>query len=159
MKTKKAVHRERLSGVFAPITTSFDDGTNREFRSLSTPESMDLLKKVVKTAFPDKVVMAGTGAESTSASRALASGCGGGRSLWKPGHPLLFRQKSVRYDLIDLSVQVVEKPSIPVLLYNNSGVTGITMSTTVIKEASSHSEILGMRDSSSGNLNAYILKA
>ena len=95
MNQEKTMHREKLSGVFAPVTTSFDDrgnllpdrmgfniqklnssrlrgylvlGTNGEFRSLSTAEQMEVLKIVVKAASPDKVIMAGTGAESTHGS-------------------------------------------------------------------------------------------
>jgi 4-hydroxy-2-oxoglutarate aldolase len=61
--------------------------------------------------------------------------------------------------LINHFVQVAEKSPIPVLLYNNPGVTGITISTTVVKEVSSHPKIVGMKDSSPGNLSAYILSA
>jgi 4-hydroxy-2-oxoglutarate aldolase len=61
--------------------------------------------------------------------------------------------------LINHFIQVAERSPIPVLLYNNPGVTGITMSTTVIKEVSSHPKIAGMKDSSPGNLSAYILNA
>jgi len=95
MAQERARHLEKLSGVFAPITTPFDEkgnllldkmasniqklnqsrlrgylvlGTNGEFRSLSAPEQMELLKVVAKTASPDKVIMAGTGAESTRVS-------------------------------------------------------------------------------------------
>jgi 4-hydroxy-2-oxoglutarate aldolase len=87
--------RDRLSGVFAPITTPFNKegdllleelssniqrlnssrlrgylvlGTNGEFRSLSGSEQVEVLKTVVKTASSDKVIMAGTGAESTKVS-------------------------------------------------------------------------------------------
>jgi 4-hydroxy-2-oxoglutarate aldolase len=61
--------------------------------------------------------------------------------------------------LIDHFIQVAERSPIPVLLYNNPGVTNITMSATVVKEVSSHPKILGMKDSSPGNLSAYILNA
>jgi 4-hydroxy-2-oxoglutarate aldolase len=187
MKTEKAVHRERLSGVFAPITTPFDDqgkvlldkmafnieklnssrlrgylvlGTNGEFRSLSTPESMDILKTVVKAASPDKVIMAGTGAESTSVSIELChQAAEAGAHYGSLITPYFFAKKMSDSALINHFTQVAEKSPIPVLLYNNPGVTGITMSTAVIKEVSSHPKILGMKDSSPGNLSAYILNA
>src|SRR3990172_10043216 len=83
--------RERLAGVFAPITTPFrgdrvDEkglvhniekmnanglrgyfvlGTNGEYKALSVPERWDVLKTVVRRRGRDKVVMAGCGAEST----------------------------------------------------------------------------------------------
>ena len=180
-------HRERLSGVYAPITTPFDEkgnllldkmasnieslnrsrlrgylvlGTNGEFRALSTSESMDLLRTVVETAAPDKVVMAGTGAESTKVSIELCR-----MAAEKGAHygslitPYFFAKKMSDKALIQHFVEVAEASPIPVLLYNNPGVTGITMSTTVIKEVSSHPKILGMKDSSPGNLTAYVLNA
>ena len=187
MGQEKTLHREKLSGVYAPITTPFDDrgnilldkmafniqklngsrlrgylvlGTNGEFRSLSTPEQMEVLKTVVKTASSDKVIMAGTGAESTNGSielchQAAEMGAHYGSLIT----PFFFAKKMSDPALINHFIQVAERSSIPVLLYNNPGVTGITLSTTVIKEVSSHPKIVGMKDSSPGNLSAYILNA
>ena len=187
MAQERAYHREKLSGVFAPIATPFDEkgnlllekmasniqklnrsrlrgylvlGTNGEFRSLSTPEQMDLLKVVAKTASPDKVIMAGTGAESTQVSielchQAAEMGAHYGSLIT----PFFFAKKMSDKALIQHFVQVAENSPIPVLLYNNPGVTGITMSTTVVKEVSSHPMIVGMKDSSPGNLSGYILSA
>ena len=135
-------------------------GTNGEFRSLSTPESMEVLKTVVKTASPDKVIMAGTGAESTSVSIELChQAAEAGAHYGSLITPYFFAKKMSDSALINHFTQVAEQSPIPVLLYNNPGVTGITMSTTVIKEVSSHPKILGMKDSSPGNLSAYILNA
>jgi 4-hydroxy-2-oxoglutarate aldolase len=187
MTREKSAHREKLAGVFAPMTTSFDDqgkllldkmafnvqklnssrlrgylvlGTNGEFRSLSTPESMDLLRAVVKTASPDKVIMAGTGSESTSVSIELChQAAEAGAHYGSLITPFFFAKKMSDSALINHFIQVAERSPIPVLLYNNPGVTGITMSTTVIKEVSSHPRIVGMKDSSPGNLSAYILNA
>ncbi len=180
-------HREKLSGVFAPICSPFDEkgtllldkmasnieilnksrlrgylvlGTNGEFRSLSVTEQMDLLKTVVKTASPDKVVMAGTGAESTYVSIELCHQAAQiGAHYGSLITPYFFAKKMTDKALIQHFVQIADNSPIPVLLYNNPGVTGITMSTTVIKEISSHPKIVGMKDSSPGNLTAYILNA
>ena len=83
--------REQLSGVFTPMVTPFKNdeilydgivenvkkmnqtglrgyfvlGTNGEFKSLSVEERLKVLQTVVDNAAPDKVVMAGTAAEST----------------------------------------------------------------------------------------------
>ncbi|HSB07246.1 MAG TPA: dihydrodipicolinate synthase family protein [Thermodesulfobacteriota bacterium] len=187
MTREKSAHREKLSGVFAPMTTPFDDqgkilldkmalnvqklngsrlrgylvlGTNGEFRSLSTPESMDLLRTVVKTASPDKVIMAGTGGESTSVSIELCHQAAEvGAHYGSLITPFFFAKKMSDSALINHFIQVAERSPIPVLLYNNPGVTGITLSAGVIKEVSSHPKIVGMKDSSPGNLSAYILNA
>jgi 4-hydroxy-2-oxoglutarate aldolase len=187
MAQEKMIHREKLSGVYAPITTPFDDrgnvlldkmafniqkmngsrlrgylvlGTNGEFRSLSTPEQMQVLKTVAKAASPGKVIMAGTGAESTNVSielchQAAEMGAHYGSLIT----PFFFAKKMSDPALINHFTQVAERSPIPVLLYNNPGVTGITMSATVIKEVSAHPKIVGMKDSSPGNLSAYILNA
>jgi len=187
MNEEKTMHREKLSGVFAPITTPFDDrgnllldrmafniqklsssrlrgylvlGTNGEFRSLSTAEQMEVLKIVVKAALPDKVIMAGTGAESTHGSVELCHQAAEvGAHYGSLITPFFFAKKMSDSALIHHFTQVAEQSPIPVLLYNNPGVTGITLSTTVIREVSSHPKILGMKDSSPGNLSSYILNA
>ena len=187
MSKEKTHHRERLSGVFAPVTTPFDErgnllldklssniqklnqsrlrgylvlGTNGEFRSLSHDEQMEVLKTVVKAASSDKVVMAGAGAESTKVSievcRQVAElGAHYGSLIT----PFFFAKKMSDKALIQHFTQIADQSPIPVLLYNNPGVTGITMSTAVIKETSSHPNIVGLKDSSPGNLSAYVLHA
>lgn len=179
--------RDRLSGVFAPITTPFNKegdllleelssniqrlnssrlrgylvlGTNGEFRSLSGSEHVEVLKTVVKTASSDKVIMAGTGAESTKVSIELCHQAAEiGAHYGSLITPFFFAKKMSDAALIQHFIQVAENSPIPVLLYNNPGVTGITMSTTVVKEVSSHPRIVGMKDSSPGNLSAYILNS
>jgi 4-hydroxy-2-oxoglutarate aldolase len=121
---------------------------------------MEVLKTVVKTASPDKVIMAGTGAESTNVSIELCHQAAEiGAHYGSLITPFFFAKKMSDSALINHFSQVAEGSPIPVLLYNNPGVTGITMSTTVIKEVSSHPKIVGMKDSSPGNLSAYILNA
>ncbi len=181
------MHQDKLSGVFAPITTPFNDagdllleelssnikklnssrlrgylvlGTNGECRSLSPYEQADVLRTVVQSASPDKVIMAGTGAESTKVSielchQAAAIGAHYGSLIT----PFFFAKKMSDAALIQYFVQVAENSPLPVLLYNNPGVTGITLSTAVVREVSSHPKIVGMKDSSPGNLSAYLLHA
>jgi 4-hydroxy-2-oxoglutarate aldolase len=181
------MHREKLSGVFAPVTTPFNEqgdllldqlssniqklnqsrlrgylvlGTNGEFRSLSNPEQMEVLKTVIKSASPEKVIMAGTGAESTNVSIELCHQAAEiGAHYGSLITPFFFAKSMSDSALIRHFVQVAEKSPIPVLLYNNPGVTTITMSATVIKEVSAHPKIVGMKDSSPGNLSAYVLNA
>jgi len=187
MAQEKASHREKVSGVFAPIATPFDEqgnllldklfsniqklnksklrgylvlGTNGEFRSLSTKEQMEVLKTAVKAASPDKTIMAGTGAESTNVSIELCHlAAENGAHYGSLINPFFFAKQISDIALIKHFTQVAERSPIPVLLYNNPGVTNVTMSTAVIREVSSHPKIVGMKDSSPGNLSAYILNA
>src|SRR4030042_1149594 len=91
MPQEKASHRERLSGVFAPITTPFNEegkllldplasnirklnesrlrgyfvlGTNGEFESLTEAERRKILETVIEVSAKDKVIMAGAGRET-----------------------------------------------------------------------------------------------
>lgn len=181
------MHREKLSGVFAPITTPFDQkgnllleelasnilklnqsrlrgylalGTNGEFRSLSTREHTDVLRVVVHAGSPDKVLMAGTGAESTHESIELCHQAAEiGVQYGSLITPFFFAKNMSDRALIDHFVNVAEGSPIPVLLYNNPSVTGITISTAVVKEVSSHPKIVGLKDSSPGNLSEYLLSA
>jgi len=181
------LHPQKLSGVFAPITTPFDEkgtvlldrlatnieklnrsklrgyfvlGTNGEFRSLSTPEQIEVLKTVVQVASPDKVIMAGAGAESTKVSIEMALRVAEiGAHYGSLITPFFFAKKMTDSALIGHFTEVAEQSPIPVLLYNNPSVTGITVSTNIIKEVSSNPKIVGMKDSSPGNLSAYLLSA
>jgi 4-hydroxy-2-oxoglutarate aldolase len=187
MTQEKTAHRETFSGVFAPLATPFDGqgnllleklafnveklnntrlrgylalGTNGEFRGLSAPEQMKVLKTVIQAASPEKVIMAGTGAETAPVSIELCQQAAEiGAHYGSLITPFFFAKKMSDRALIDYFIQVAERSPIPVLLYNNPGVTNITMSTTVIKEVSSHPKILGMKDSSPGNLSAYLVSA
>ncbi len=119
-----------------------------------------MLKTVIKMASPDKVIMAGTGAESTKVSIELCHQAAEiGAHYGSLITPFFFAKKMSDAALIHHFIQVAENSPIPVLLYNNPGVTSITISTTVVKEVSSHPKIVGMKDSSPGNLSAYILNA
>ena len=187
MTQEKTAHLETFSGVFAPLATPFDGqgnllfeklafnveklnntrlrgylalGTNGEFRGLSAPEQMKVLKTVIQAASPEKVIMAGTGAETAPVSIELCQQAAEiGAHYGSLITPFFFAKKMSDRALIDYFIQVAERSPIPVLLYNNPGVTNITMSTTVIKEVSSHPKILGMKDSSPGNLSAYLVSA
>ena len=135
------MHREKLSGVFAPVTTPFDDqgnilldkmasniqklnrsrlrgylvlGTNGEFRSLSQSEQMEVLKAVVQAASPDKVIMAGTGGESTRTSIELCR-----QAAERGAHygslitPFFFAKKMSDKALINHFIQVAERIAHP----------------------------------------------
>jgi 4-hydroxy-2-oxoglutarate aldolase len=147
------LNKTRLRGYLAL-------GTNGEFRGLSAPEQMKVLKTIVSAASPEKVIMAGTGAETAPVSIELCQQAAEiGAHYGSLITPFFFAKKMSDRALIDYFIQVAERSPIPVLLYNNPGVTNITMSTTVIKELSSHPKILGMKDSSAGNLSAYLVSA
>lgn len=187
MDTKDSTYREKLAGVFAPITTPFDYlgnilfdklaenieklnssrlrgylvlGTNGEFRSLSQGEQVEVIRQAVKAAAPDKIVMAGVGAESTRLSIELCRlAAGEGAHFGSLITPFFFAKKMTGPVLARHFLEVAEASPIPLLLYNNPGVTGVTIPAAVIKEVSSHPRLVGMKDSSPGNLSLYLQSA
>ncbi len=187
MSTGKILHRERLSGVFAPITTPFDHegtllleelasnirklnqsrlrgylvlGTNGEFKSLSEEERRLVLQTVVKTADKEKVIMAGTGRESTRHSiLATREAADLGVHYASLIAPSFFAKKMTDQALLAHFRAISDASPIPVLLYNNPDVAVVTYSTSLVGEASKHPNIVGMKDSSKGNFASYLLAA
>lgn len=187
MSQDKTSYLEKLSGVFAPITTPFDEkgnllfdalasnirrlnhsklrgylvlGTNGEFKSLSEEERRKVIETVVKEASKDKVVMAGTGRESTEQSvvdtkEAAAIGIHFASLI----APSFFSKKMTDHVLSKHFRSIADLSPIPVLLYNNPEVAIVTFSTGLIGEISQHPNIVGMKDSSKGNFTSYRLAA
>ncbi len=175
---------EKLAGVFPPLITPFENdrilfdglernvqrmnetglrgyfvlGTNGEFKSLSVEERMEVLKVVVQNASKDKVIMAGTAAESTKETIEItlqAADIGAQMvSLLMPSFFIKIIDDDV---LVNYILDIAEASPVPVLLYNNPSVTaGLTVSTEVIKRVSGHPNIIGMKDSSRGNYHSYL---
>jgi len=181
------MYREKLEGVFAPIVTPFDEegeisyqgleenikklnssrlrgylvlGTNGEFKSLSEAERRKVLETVIKMSAKDKVIMAGTGRESTQQSimdtkEAAAVGAHFASLI----APSFFAKKMTDQILLRHFRLISDLSPIPVLLYNNPEVAVVTFSTGLISEVSKHPNIIGMKDSSKGNFASYLLAA
>jgi len=187
MPSDKTYHREWLSGVFAPITTPFGEkgnllleelasnirilnesrlrgylvlGTNGEFKSLSEAERRKVMETVIEASSEDKVIMAGTGRESTEQSiidtkEAAAMGIGFASLI----APSFFAKKMTDQALLRHFSLISDVSPVPVLLYNNPEVAVVTFSTSLISEVSKHPNIVGMKDSSKGNFASYLLAA
>ncbi|MGQ9616370.1 MAG: dihydrodipicolinate synthase family protein [Spirochaetota bacterium] len=179
--------KEKLSGVFAPIVTPFEDdeilfdglvkniekmnktglrgyfvlGTNGEFKSLSVEERMEVLKVVVGCASKDKVIMAGTSAESTKETIRITM-----RAIREGAHmvsllmPSFFAKRMDDDVLTDYILSIAEESPVPVLVYNNPSVAaGINISPEVVRRVSGHPMVAGMKDSSRGNFIEYLKAA
>ena len=187
MGKEKSSYREKLSGVFAPVTTPFDEngevsyqaleenikklnssrlrgylvlGTNGEFKSLTEAERRKVLETVLRVAEKDKVVMAGTGRESTKESIvATKEAASMGAHFVSLIAPSFFAKKMTDPALLNHFRQISDASSIPVLLYNNPDVAVVTYSTGLIGEMAKHPNIVGMKDTSKGNFASYLLAA
>lgn len=176
--------KEQLAGVFTPMVTPFKNdeilydgivenvkkmnqtglrgyfvlGTNGEFKSLSVEERLKVLQTVVDNAAPDKVVMAGTAAESTKETIDITKEAAkiGAKSV-SLLMPHFFRKHMDDDALTDYIVKVADASPVPVLLYNNPSVAAdVMISPEVIRRVADHPNVVGMKDSSRGNYQSYL---
>ncbi len=181
----QALVREKLSGVFTPMVTPFDEndeilfdglaenvkkmnasalrgyfvlGTNGEFKSLSVEEKMEVLKTVVKNAAPDKVIMAGTAAESTKETIDITlEAAKVGAEMVSLLMPSFFRKYMDDDALTDYVVRVADRSPIPIVLYNNPSVAAdVVISPEVVRRVADHPNVVGMKDSSKDNYQQFL---
>jgi 4-hydroxy-2-oxoglutarate aldolase len=175
--------KQRLSGIFAPITTPFVKeevslenlklnmhrynksplngffalGSNGESKSLSEDEKLKILEIVLHERADHQLVMAGTGYESTrqtiTFSKKVAQMGADFVSIVTPSY---FKKRLTDEALIAYYTDVADAISIPVLAYNAPGFTGMTLSANVVEKISQHPNIAGMKDTSTGNMSAYL---
>ena len=168
-------NKKKLSGVFAPVVTPFSSdelaldnlrfnlqklnetdlagylalGSNGEFRSLSDKEQVQVLE-VFAEEKGDKVVLVGTGCESTCqtiAKSILASEMGFDFvSIITPNY---FAKHMGGATLQRYYTKVADSIDIPVLLYNVPGFAGgVVIPPQTVVDLSKHPNIVGMKDSS-----------
>ena len=177
---------KELSGIFAPITTPFVDedvsidklkanmktyaksslsgifalGSNGESKSLTEAEKMETLQVILAEKGENQLVMAGTGNESTREtirfSKAVADA---GVDFVSVVTPSYFKKRLTDEAMIRYYKDIADAVPVPVLIYNAPGFTGMTLTPKVIGELAGHPNIAGMKDSSTGNMNNYILAA
>ncbi|MBN1974095.1 MAG: dihydrodipicolinate synthase family protein [Sedimentisphaerales bacterium] len=167
-------NRKKLSGIFAPVVTPFKNdkvelsylrenlqklgktnltgylalGSNGEYKSLADREQIKILEVFAQTK-GDKVVMVGTGCESTfqtiEKSKIVARM---GFDFVSVLTPHYFAKKMDGAVLKDFYLQIADSVDIPVLLYNAPGFAGgVVIPPQTVSELSKHPNIAGMKDS------------
>ena len=166
----------QLNGIFAPLTTPFDfdgaldlesfaqniarynqtglrgyvvNGSTGESVLLRWNEVFKLCQAARQAAGPGKLVMAGTGAESTAetiehTNRAAALGC----DVALVRTPHYFKPAMTDDALAEYYFRVAEAAGIPVMVYSIPIFTGITVEAPLLKRLSTHPNIVGIKDSS-----------
>ena len=174
---------QRLSGIFAPITTPFVKekvslenlrsnmqkykksplngffalGSNGESKSLTEDEKLKILEIVLQERADHQIVMAGTGYESTRQTIMFSKKVAEmGADFVSVVTPSYFKKRLTDEALIGYYTDVADAISIPVLAYNAPGFTGMTLSVTVVEKISQHPNIAGMKDTSTGNMSGYL---
>jgi 4-hydroxy-2-oxoglutarate aldolase len=130
-------------------------GSNGECVSLSWDEALGLVQTARGAAAPGKLVIAGTGQESTRLTidfTNAAADLGADAALVRP--PSYFKSKLTREALKSHYLAVADAARMPVIIYNIPQNTGIAIEPSLVVELASHPNIIGLKESS-GSL-AYL---
>lgn len=176
----------KLKGVFAPITTPFEKdetvayealkvnmkkyaasgihgylalGSNGENKSLTNNEKEEVLKIIIGNKGPSQIVLAGCIFESTMEAINFAKKCEElGADFIAILPPSYFKSHMSDAVLIKYFTDIASSVATPCLIYNAPQFSGgLLVSVNVIKEVSKHPNIVGMKDSSSGNVDKYLM--
>ena len=173
-------------GVFAPITTPFDAGgevaydklkenmgfysksplkgylalgSNGENKSLTNSEKEKGLGTIINNKGPEQVVMAGCIFESTRETIEFAKAAQGlGADFITLLPPSYFKKQMTDPVLVKYFTDVASSLATPCLVYNAPQFCGGTvLSVNVVKEVARHPNIVGIKDSSTGNIESFLL--
>ncbi len=123
-------------------------GSNGEFATLSTEERKTVIATGTETVAGRRVVMAGTGAESTRDTIAMtrfAAESGVDFALVVTPHYYKTRYDNAAY--VNHYLKVAEASPIPILVYVMAAYTGVDLASSTVIELSSHPNIVGLKDS------------
>jgi 4-hydroxy-2-oxoglutarate aldolase len=127
-------------------------GSNGEAPYLGWEEKLRLLETVRQSAPSEKLVIAGTGLESTRETVAFtqeAARTGADAALVLTPH--YFDGAMTSESLVQHFWAVAESSSIPIILYNVPKFTHVDMDASTVARLSQHSNIIGIKDSG-GNI-------
>ena len=124
-------------------------GSNSEAVYLTEEEKLKLIEITVENAKSDRLIIVGTGMESTRETISLtnkAAKLGAQAALILT--PYYYGDKMNDEAQINYFTQVADNVSIPVLIYNVTKFTHVNISANAVKELSKHQNIIGIKDSS-----------
>ena len=175
-----------IEGIYAPITTPFENqevslvqlkenmekysqsaltgyfalGSNGESKSMTEKEKLTVLETVLDGKADHQKVMAGGGYESTRQTIDFCKQVAElGADFVSIVTPSYLKKGLTDEALAGHYTAVADAISIPVLIYNAPGFTGMTVSPGLVEKVSGHPNIIGMKDSSKGNMAGYIAAA
>lgn len=177
-----------LMGVFAPITTPFKEngevdyeglkknmefyasspldgylalGSNGENKSLTNAEKLAVLKTIIDNKGADQTVMAGCIYESTFETMEYAKKMEElGADFITLLPPSYFKKMMTDEVLYKYFTDVADSVNTPCLIYNAPQFcAGTTLSAALVKKLAQHPNIVGMKDSSSGNIEGFLFAA
>ena len=163
------------AGIFAPLATIFRDdgeldltgfaanlsvyaesdldgvvllGSNGEFATLDTNEREAVVEAGVEAIDGRRIVMAGTGAESTRRTvQQTRHAAAAGVDFALVITPHYYKTRYDRAAMVLHYQTVAEASPIPILIYVMAAYTGLDLPTSTIAELSRHPNIVGIKDS------------
>jgi 4-hydroxy-2-oxoglutarate aldolase len=170
------LERVNLAGVFPPMSTPFDSGgrvdpkaiasntarwiargvrgvvalgSNGEAPLLDEAESEAVIAAARDVVPRDRLLLAGTGRESTPmtiAASKRAAALGADALLVRT--PSYFKSRMTTDAFVAHYTAVADAVSVPVLLYNYPAVTGVTFTPDTVARLSRHPNIIGIKETS-----------
>lgn len=134
-------------------------GSNGEYPYFNVQERISLIKAVKECLPRDKLLIAGSGCESTKATITLTQEMANrGADVSLVITPFYFKSGMTPSALISHYQAVADNSPIPVIVYNVPVNTGIDLDVETLIELSQHENIIGLKDSS-GNISKLSLLA
>lgn len=168
-----------LHGIFPPLTTPFDKaenlrpdklrsniqklskhalsgflvlGSNGELVMLDPKEKLEAIYAAREAIEPGKLMLAGTGCESTRDTIQLTREAGkAGADAVLVLNPSYYKGQMDQEALVSHYAAVAEASTVPVIIYNMPSNSGLDMSAENILAIAAHPNIIGLKDSG-GNL-------
>jgi 4-hydroxy-2-oxoglutarate aldolase len=123
-------------------------GSNGEFTSLTAEERLQVVSAARAVVPPGRLLIAGSGAESTgetiALTRAMAERGAEAVLVVTPGY---FRTRMTPAALESHFRQVADAAPVPVILYNVPVNTGVDLTAATVVKLSRHRNIIGLKDS------------
>ncbi|GAA6230784.1 4-hydroxy-2-oxoglutarate aldolase, mitochondrial [Lates japonicus] len=164
-----------LSGIYPPIATPFTakedvdyhrleenlqkyakipfkglvvQGSNGEYPYLTEEERVEVVRTVRRSLQADKLVMAGSGCESTRATVQLTEKmAAAGANAVLVVNPCFYKGKMDSHALIQHFTKVADSSPVPVVLYSVPANTGLELPLDAVVHLSQHPNIVGLKDS------------
>ena len=123
-------------------------GSNSETVYLSEEEKLELLKLTVEHAEKDRLIMIGSGLESSRETIKLTNKCAKiGAHCALVLTPFYYGSAMDSKSLIRYFKEVADHSDIPILIYNVTKFTHVNIGADAVAELSRHKNIVGMKDS------------
>lgn len=127
-------------------------GSNGEYVYLDEGEKLALFQAARQAIQPDRLLVAGTGAESTRATiRLTQAAAQAGADMAIVITPAYYKPAMTGAALVAHFTAVADSSAIPIILYNMPSYTGIDITADTVLQLAKHPNIIGLKESS-GNV-------